>query len=90
MAHKKQRHIPSTHPRQKILAELNKVKEEGIKFPEHNPLPKRKIEMKKSEKKTHNLLRYKEWLRTNTKPKNFTGWEYADRYTYRKVNSNEN
>ena len=85
MAHKKQRPLPNTHPRQKILNELKRIKEEGVQFPEHNPPPKRKAEMKKSEKKTHNSLRYKEWLRKRTKHKTFVGWEYADRYAYRKT-----
>lgn len=83
MAHKKQRPLPNTHPRQRILNEL-KNKEKSIEFPDYNPTPKRKTEMKKSEKKVYYDLKYREWLRTHPKAKPFVGWEYGDRYAHRK------
>lgn len=89
MIHKKRKPIPDNHPRQRILAEIEKVKEEGIKFPEYNPPPKREIEMKSSEKRVYNSLKRKEWKRRNSASKPFIGWEYADRYVHRKVETNE-
>lgn len=85
MVHKKQKPLPSTHPRQRILAELQKVKEEGIEFPEH-PAPKRITEMRKDERKTYKLLKEREQKRNTPKAKTFTGWEYKDRYSHRKTN----
>jgi hypothetical protein len=86
MAHKKQKPLPNTHPRQKILNELKRIKEEGIKFPEHNPLPKKRTEMKKAERKTLGLLKYKEKQRNQPKSSNmFSAWENKDRYSYRKI-----
>ena len=45
--------------------------------------------MKNSEKRVYNSLKRKEWKRKNSAPKPFIGWEYADRYVHRKVETNE-
>ena len=85
MAHKKQKPLPSNHPKLRILAELEETRGKGITFPEHNPPPKRKTEMKKSERKTLGLLKYKEKQRTQSKSNMFSAWENKDRYSYRKT-----
>jgi hypothetical protein len=84
MAHKKQKPLPSTHPRLRIVAELQKIREEGTEFPEH-PSPKRITQMRKDERKTHKLLKKKEQKRNTPKTKAFVGWEYKDRYSHRKT-----
>lgn len=71
---------------QKTLADRFKFREQGaqISFPEHNPLPKRKEELTKKQKKVAGLLKYKEKMRTAVPKKRFVGWEYKDRFSYRK------
>ena len=64
--------------------ELIAVREEGIKFPDYNPLPERKENLTKKQKKVAGLLKYKEKMRNTTPSKPFVGWEYKDRYSYRK------
>lgn len=68
----------------KKKSEVERVKEEGIKFPSYNPLPKKKEELTKKERKAAQMLRYKEYERKRTPNKVFIGWEYKDRYSYRK------
>lgn len=57
-----------------------------IEFPDYNPLPIRKKNLVGKQKEIANLLKKKEKERNNSSNKKFTGWEYKDRYSYRKKN----
>jgi hypothetical protein len=65
--------------------EVEKLREEGIQYPSYNPPPKRREELTKKEKKALEKLKQKEYLRNTTLDKAFVGWEYKDRYAYRKI-----
>jgi len=69
---------------EKKKSELVKVKEEGIKFPDHNPPPERKELLTKKQQRVAGLLKYKEKIRNMSSSKPFTAWEYKDRYSHRK------
>jgi hypothetical protein len=70
--------------KQKREKELEEAKK-GITFPEYNPPPKRKEDMTKLEKSVKNSMRYQSYLRKRPKSGNsFVGWEYKDRYSYKK------
>lgn len=69
----------------KKKSETEKLKEEGIQFPSHNPVPKREEELTKKEKIAADLLKQKESKRKQERRKVFVGWEYKDRYSYKKL-----
>ncbi len=85
MAHKKQKPLSSDHPKLKILSELEETRGQGAKFPDYNPPPKRKTEMRKDERKAYKLLKEREQKRNTPIAKSFVGWEYKDRYAHRKT-----
>lgn len=57
----------------------------GVKFPEYNPPPTRNLTSKR-EIGAAKSLKKSEKKRNETKMSNrFTGWEYKDRYSYKKT-----
>lgn len=65
--------------------EVEKLREKGIQCPSYNPLPKRKEELTEKEKEILKQLKKREYFRNNKPKKAFVGWEYKDRFTYRKI-----
>lgn len=64
--------------------QLKEFKEKGLTFPSYNPLPQRSTEMTKGLKKINRKLKKLEKKRNETKTSSFVGWEYKDRFSYRK------
>lgn len=74
--------------REQILKEISEIKGK-IKFPDYNPPPKSISEMTEKERKTmrniNNKIRKKKWEEKIKGKNGFIGWEYKDRFSYRKT-----
>lgn len=61
---------------QRVEQQLKDLKENGLIFPTHNPLPQRHAEMSRGLRKVNGKLRYEEKKRKEIKAPTFTIWEY--------------
>lgn len=71
---------PKKEAIKKEISEINNK----IKFPDYKPIPKKKSEMSNKERQMLNALKLKENSRIRDKNTKFSGWEYKDRFSYRK------